>query len=322
MLRLWTNDDGSEQSLHKDCRRWRDDESHHPPVSCRVGDEHEDDDAPRPHDQRAAATHTATRTCPHVRGAGTSSAGMPSPGTAGTAPPETTLADDEQTIMRPAATLADDEQTIMRPFVSLQDDEQTVIQPSTSLRDDETTLQSGTPAPDDPDATMVASEATLGEDDKTVKVAGLGEDPDATVIDPDNGDRTMVADAEDGDVTTLNPGGGDERTRILDGSHTSTDSGDDTWDPTAPAMRAAIVERVFSKGSVLKERFRLTDPLGEGGMGTVWKAVDTLKLEAQDRNPYVAIKLLQGDFKEHPEAFSAAARVQAAASRASQYRPS
>ena len=48
--------------------------------------------------------------------------------------------------------------------------------------------------------------------------------------------------------------------------------------------------------------------LGEGGMGAVWKAKDKLKEEARDRNPYVAVKLLQGDFKEHPEAFIALQR--------------
>ena len=196
VLRPWTNDDGSEQSLHKDfVGDERDDESttiRPSPVELETS-LGEDDDTRRPHDRSGSNdAYGDEDDAPTVRGAGTSSAGTPSPGTAGTAPPETTLADDEQTIMRPAATLADDEQTIMRPFVSLQDDEQTVIQPSTSLRDDETTLQSGTPAPDDPDATMVTSEATLGEDDETVKVAGLGEDPDATVIDPDDGDRTMV----------------------------------------------------------------------------------------------------------------------------------
>ena len=48
--------------------------------------------------------------------------------------------------------------------------------------------------------------------------------------------------------------------------------------------------------------------LGEGGMGAVWKGKDLLKEEAKDRNPYVAIKLLQADFKRHPEAFIALQR--------------
>ena len=38
-------------------------------------------------------------------------------------------------------------------------------------------------------------------------------------------------------------------------------------------------------------------------MGIVYKAKDLLKVEAQDRDPYVAIKVLSEEFKAHPEAF-------------------
>ncbi len=56
-------------------------------------------------------------------------------------------------------------------------------------------------------------------------------------------------------------------------------------------------------GSVIKHRFKLLEVLGEGGMGRVYKGIDLLKQEARDRNPYVAIKLLNEDFRQHPEAF-------------------
>ena len=59
---------------------------------------------------------------------------------------------------------------------------------------------------------------------------------------------------------------------------------------------------------MLRNRFKLETKLGEGGMGAVWKGVDKLKQEARDRNPFVAIKLLQGDFRDHPEAFIALQR--------------
>ena len=55
-------------------------------------------------------------------------------------------------------------------------------------------------------------------------------------------------------------------------------------------------------GQVLNNRFVLKEELGAGGMGTVFKAVDLRKEEAQDRNPFVAVKVLNEDFRRHPEA--------------------
>ncbi len=54
---------------------------------------------------------------------------------------------------------------------------------------------------------------------------------------------------------------------------------------------------------VIRNRFELKNLLGEGGMGSVWRAVDRRKIEANDLNPYVAVKLLNDDFKKHPDAF-------------------
>ncbi|MES2673515.1 MAG: protein kinase [Pseudomonadota bacterium] len=59
---------------------------------------------------------------------------------------------------------------------------------------------------------------------------------------------------------------------------------------------------------ILKKRFVCEEILGTGGMGVVYKAKDLLKIEAQDREPYVAIKVLSDEFKSHPEAFIALQR--------------
>ncbi len=64
----------------------------------------------------------------------------------------------------------------------------------------------------------------------------------------------------------------------------------------------------YDTGSVIKQRFKLEKVLGIGGMGKVYKALDLLKYEAKDKRPYVAVKLLNEDFKEHPESFIALQR--------------
>lgn len=153
-------------------------------------------------------------------------------------------------------------------------------------------------------------------------------DDDATEIN----EKTQIVIPDDNDSTEIN-----EKTQIASASADDVfdltsdisqeeidsfteDDGDNTVPQntappdTSPSLATSTgwadpiqqPQQDFSKigvGSVIKDRFRLLDVLGEGGMGKVYKGIDLLKEEAKDRNPYCAIKLLNDDFKDHPEAF-------------------
>ncbi len=67
--------------------------------------------------------------------------------------------------------------------------------------------------------------------------------------------------------------------------------------------RELVKQSQSGKGKLLKKRFLLEDVLGHGGMGTVYKTKDLRKVEAEDPNPYIATKVLNQDFKDHPDAF-------------------
>jgi len=61
-------------------------------------------------------------------------------------------------------------------------------------------------------------------------------------------------------------------------------------------------QQLLERRTVIKDRFLLEELLGYGGMGSVYKARDLRKVEAQDRSPWIAIKLLNEDFRKHPAA--------------------
>ena len=158
-----------------------------------------------------------------------------------------------------------------------------------------------------PDSTKVdIGDATAVTDDAPTHLRADPVDIDRTVFTGDTDKTELSGDPDRTEMTgadTTVIGGGGDATVQIDGD-----------DPFAMSTSAKKPDEL-GPGSVLKGRFRLEEVIGQGGMGAVYKAVDLLKVEARDRNPYMAVKLLVGDFKEHPEAFIALQRESAKAQR-------
>ena len=187
---------------------------------------------------------------------------------------------------------------------------------SSLISDDKTRIRN-TQKTLDADAASLSSEGKVT--DPTLRIWGDGEIPDDKTrikgkisgdlsIENDNtthgevasttldSDDLNIASRSDSDLTRFNPklNVPEDKTRIR---QVSKSQASDFESAAAPGMTDD------TQYDVLKGRFVLEKVLGAGGMGIVYKAKDLLKVEAQDRDPYVAIKVLSDEFKAHPEAF-------------------
>lgn len=202
---------------------------------------------------------------------------------------------DDATVVRPLAAAAVPAATAPLPPA----DDATVVRPLTAVPP---------PAPFD-DATVV----------RPLAAAAAAVD-DATRVLP----RTPVTPARpaltDVDVTRVAPKSPplvspppiDTAARTQTGNApTSTQSGtlsgtssSSSWQRVADAEGGDSV----TVGSLLKGRFLLEKEIGRGGMGVVYLARDERKVEARDRDPYVAVKVLNDEFRRHPDSLIALQR--------------
>ncbi len=95
-------------------------------------------------------------------------------------------------------------------------------------------------------------------------------------------------------------------------THVRTNLGDRVPPSSATVVTndqsVAAPVRMKGVGDTLNGRFVLEECIGFGGMGTVYRALDLRKLEASDRKPYIAIKVLNVPFSSHPKSLIALQR--------------
>ena len=107
---------------------------------------------------------------------------------------------------------------------------------------------------------------------------------EATIVKPASGASPAPAEGQTAGLT------GTQGTHGMTGTSSS-------WNHISEGDAADFV----TVGSLLKGRFYLEKEIGRGGMGVVFKARDERKVEARDRDPYVAVKILNDEFRRHPD---------------------
>ncbi len=157
---------------------------------------------------------------------------------------------------------------------------------SSALVDDKTYLANS----DNRDETFISS-SNHTDNNKTEIITSASTDSDKT--------RIVASTLEEDDKTYLTP--------VADANHAIAITEDDEKTRLSPSISPTPdltdeePAQPLQPGSIINNRFELIELLGRGGMGSVFKAKDKRKEEANDSNPYVAIKFLNEDFKQHPQ---------------------
>lgn len=206
---------------------------------------------------------------------------------------ETAEPDDAATLLRPRSENASDEgeaETIVRgrrdvDAGSASEDAATILRgPASDAAGEEATILR---APSSDSATILREP---GDDGATILRGSDGDDDDATIINgdgfDDDDDRTIINDDYGDDATVIGPGGDGQDTTYI-----------------ASVGKQQRPRGNTEAGRLLKNRFVLEEKIGSGGMGDVYKALDLRQQEAQERDPYIAIKLLNESFARHKDAF-------------------
>lgn len=246
---------------------------------------------------------------------------------------------DDATVVKPAAPPTpppappDGDATIVKPASPPPPgrppavDDATVVKPATPPAvtapvppvDDATVVKPAVPPPavsappPDSDATVVRTRTVLPVPPPSASSAPPSTPAgDITVVNPTAGAGRPAAPPPTGPLPgqPVDAGGSNTVSSTVSStvsgtvSATSGTSSSSTWQRVAEQEGGDFV----TVGSLLKGRFYLEKEVGRGGMGVVYKARDERKVEARDRDPYLAVKVLNDEFRRHPDSLIALQR--------------
>lgn len=193
-----------------------------------------------------------------------------------------------------------------------EDSDATVVKPSNgntatdlSDKDDRTALISEVPTLKDDDSTVIDDRRVDRQSNQQVNPESKIDDASSSASAPfPEDERTLITDSQqDRQSTQTNTEATFETTR----SNTTGDP-NRTYSDTKNPLTNTIHKPFVLGGEAIKERFIIQKVLGQGGMGMVCQALDLRRVEADDDEPYIAIKLLSEDFEQHPSAFKSLQR--------------